>query len=104
MIALVWAALVAALPSPPSRYRGKRRVSAAQLWDEAHRLFPWQRARRRVCAWLRLMRRPTRHTAGAAPRARVRPVVVTAEVAAWQWWQERRKAYEPALRAAGAWS
>lgn len=99
MIKLVWAALVAALPSLPSTYVGRHRVGTAEMWDEVHRQLPWQRARRRVRAYMRMLRRPSRH-AGAV---RVTARVVAVDVASWDWWQERRKAYEPALRAAGAW-
>lgn len=97
MIVLVWAVLVAALPTAPSTYRGRHRMSWAQQWEKIHPTLPWQRARRRIAAARRAWQRPSHHLARAGVR------VLRADEASWAWWQERRKAYEPALTAAGAW-
>ena len=85
MIVLVWAALVAALPTLPGTYRGRHRMSWAQQWEKIHPTLPWQRARRRYAAARRAWRRPS------------------SEDASWAWWQQRRELYRPALTAAGAW-
>jgi hypothetical protein len=97
MMTLVWAVLDAALSTLGHRGGIHRRRR------------PWRAAAAVPVAWWRSVRHTGRHHAAEpqpatrARRAPRRPSARAQKAAAWSWWQERRKDYEPALRAAGAW-